>query len=356
MKTFGRYFWHRFSTTWLRLLILSIFSFCFALLCIDTRSYYVDSLRYHSASGYASILFILFALVIIMPAMEFKPFTSKRNIDAVFSFPLSRTKLLLAHYLNGLIHIFCAYTTSYLALIYETFSAFYNSSNYEYLLTIYFISLSLIFAFYSFYSFLYVEANNHIDGIFFQIIWTIFPIVSTLFSRHTLINSLCEKNVRFDPSWFSIVTPLNELSYSMDKILESTHHGSYSMYNPNFFNSAEIFFGYFFWIILGAIALIGMFLSFNRKKAENIGGISNSWFGYKVAIPVGIFMWLDLTFSSVGFAWSVILGSIIATSAYFVYRRSFKLPIYDWLILSGSFVITPWFLEFLRDLLTKIMK
>ncbi|MBE7066748.1 MAG: hypothetical protein E7385_04250 [Ruminococcaceae bacterium] len=146
--------------------------------------------------------------------------------------------------------------------------------------------------------------------------------------------------------------PLEELFNSIDKILRN----SVKAESPNFFNSAEIFFGYFFWIILGVTAFIGMFLSFNRKKAENIGGISNSWFGYKVAIPVGIFMWIDLTFTTVGFAWSVILGSIIATSAYFVYRRSFKLPIYDWLILAGSFVITPWLLEFLRDLLTKIMK
>lgn len=355
MKTFGRYFGHRFSTTWLRLLILSIFSFCFALLCIDTNSYYesLDNIGvFYCAGGYGSIIFVLFALVIIMPAMEFKPFTSKRNIDAVFSFPLSRTKLLLAHYLNGLIHIFCAYTTSYLALIYETFSAFYNSSNYKYLLTIYFISLSLIFAFYSFYSFLYVEANNHIDGIFFQIIWTIFPIISTFFSDSTLINILCEKNDKFYSHWFSVIMPLEELFNSIDKILRN----SVKAYSPNFFNSTEIFSGYFFWVFLGVASLTGMFLSFNRKKAENIGGISNSWFGYKVAIPVGIFMWLDLTFSSVGFAWSVILGSIIATSSYFVYRRSFKLPIYDWLILSGSFVITPWFLEFLRDLLTKIMK
>ena len=351
MKTFGRYFWHRFSTTWLRLLILSIFSFCFALLCIDTDPYYYEDMTLlYSTSGHASILFILFALVIIMPAMEFKPFTSKRNIDAVFSFPLSRTKLLLAHYLNGLIHIFCAYTTSYLALIYETFSSLHNSNNYSYLIPIYFISLSLILAFYSFHSFLYVSASN--DGIFFQIIWTIFPIVATSFSSDTLINILCEKNNKFNSHWFSIIKPLNELSDSIDKTLKN----SLKTLDPNFFNSSEIFSGYFFWIFLGVTAFIGMFLSFNRKKAENIGGISNSWFGYKVAIPVGIFMWIDLTFTTVGFAWSVILGSIIATSAYFVYRRSFKLPIYDWLILAGSFVITPWLLEFLRDLLTKIMK
>jgi hypothetical protein len=90
------------------------------------------------------------------------------------------------------------------------------------------------------------------------------------------------------------------------------------------------------WCVVGALAAVGYYFSFSRKRVESIGEISSSLVGYKVIIPLAV-LCLVLAIECDGDnILLLIIGIIAAVIGYMIYRRSFKIKLSDILSIVGS--------------------
>ena len=89
------------------------------------------------------------------------------------------------------------------------------------------------------------------------------------------------------------------------------------------------------WCIVGIICAAVYFRSFKNKRAEVLGDISDTAFGYKVLIPVGVFsMTQAFDEDIISFIFAALLGVV----GYMIYRRSFKIKKND-LITVGAIIL-----------------
>ena len=101
-------------------------------------------------------------------------------------------------------------------------------------------------------------------------------------------------------------------------------------------NIVKHWYMFLFWGIVGLLSAVGYFLRFVHKKAEEIGSISSSWFGYKTLIPLYGYLGFFLFGIEEPFV-SVLLVALIF-AGYFVYRRSFRLQKCDFYVIAFSIV------------------
>jgi hypothetical protein len=73
-----------------------------------------------------------------------------------------------------------------------------------------------------------------------------------------------------------------------------------------------------------------------RQKAENVGGISQTWFGYRTLIPLCAVCMMTLAeFDSL----TGVVTAVAMAIAYIVYRRTFKLKMLDVAIILAVFLV-----------------
>lgn len=92
-------------------------------------------------------------------------------------------------------------------------------------------------------------------------------------------------------------------------------------------------------------AYFGLFWTARRQKAEDIGQVSDSWFGYRMLIPACMLCTvlfflanMDMA-SSVDLLMSYTVTLVAGAIAYFVYRRSFRIKLADLICLIGALVL-----------------
>ena len=87
--------------------------------------------------------------------------------------------------------------------------------------------------------------------------------------------------------------------------------------------------------MIGLLSSVGFVWSFSKRRTEKVGDISDSWFGYRVLIP--IYLYECLLASGMG-SYAGIYFYIAAVVAYFLYRRSFRLKKSDILVLAFGLI------------------
>ena len=94
---------------------------------------------------------------------------------------------------------------------------------------------------------------------------------------------------------------------------------------------------YFFivWGVIGVACAIGYFYTFKKKGAQLAGEISNSWFGYRLLIPIYGYS-LHLLTGIEGLLTILIFAAMII--GYIIYRRSFKLKTSDLIVTACGII------------------
>ena len=98
MKTFFRYLGYRLKDSALRTTVISLLSFFFTLSTADIGIGKEIFLSSQQEKIYCSLLpyyAMLIALVFLIPMLELSRFKNRRNLDTLYFFPLSRTKLVI---------------------------------------------------------------------------------------------------------------------------------------------------------------------------------------------------------------------------------------------------------------------
>lgn len=272
-----------------------------------------------------NILIALGIICVLVPIYMFAYKMNKRSVDMYYSLPISRTKIAAVHFIVGLAYVLAAYTLGY----FLGFAVVAVKVKHLYLVNYLFLYLATLipaFTLYALSAFFYTRANTIVDGVIF-----IVSGVFALFVAVTILNHLIEiaapKAVLIDAEGFLIWQPLNTIgNFFRNAIKYGITETSYSWT----FDPGSPWYEYSVCALVGAIlmtagavgATCGMLLTEKNCKAENCGQISNSIFGYKVAIPlytVALFMMLGN---------EILLLCIFAFAAFVatvVYRRTIKI-------------------------------
>ena len=351
MTNFKNYLCRRLKTSFLRTLIFSVISAfaTYVYITMNAKPFLVmGAAEYRGRTGLEIFTFIMVVLCILIPVLETAEFKNKRSLDTFYSLPLSRFQLALTHYISGFVQIFAVYTLSFIVAVLALIP---YAEHFKLICLPAFYLLSLVFGLgvYSFYMFVFGEANTVFDGAVFCAMWSygtvcIFgyatDIISNVFTYEmtaTFYNDLLEIPLRIG-SPFSSLDNLN-LMFRFGIERKNVVFEDYAF-------ALRHFWAFFLWIAVYAACICGYFRTFTRKGAEKAGEISDTWFGYKVLIPIYGFLmvrqgscdiltvlWLIMMFVGYGiyrrglhFAKSDVTVLIIYAVTFFVLSGIFNIP------------------------------
>ncbi len=337
MKIFGRYLSHRLESGFLRTLILAILGLLLCMVCV-TQEIDSSEVRYNRVALY--ILAILMGVIAtVIPMLELMDFKKRRNLDTLFSFSISRPQMALAHYLSGWIQVIIIYSVSFFwAFGYLSITTDYFDLSY--MIPYYFVSLGLGWILYSFFLFLFGEGNTVADGVIFCILgmfvfWLLFSVFHELHCvalDSTLAYVESENRIFNHAELGMAYVPINHVTTWFQEVIEINDPNS----NPDRYyeRTLQACLGYVgFWGVVGLLSSVGFVWSFTKRRPEQVGDISNSWFGYRTLIPIYFYSFLLFWGGD-----ALIYLWIAAVVAYFLYRRSFRLKKSDVLMLAFGLI------------------
>ena len=276
---------------------------------------------------YIPIIFLCI-MMYVLPVSEFSFFKKRTNLDCAYSLPISRRAMGIVHYLTGMISLFTVYTASYLVNFIMALSRGPGLFNFAAMACHYFFCLILGIAVYTLMAFVFNEGNTKGDGIWFMVLYTfVFLLI------HSALTFFIYKiNVLGDLD----AVPWISISIITDYFTRLVEIKSIPPYEVA---SIELYFKWaIFWIAIGIASAVGLFLTFGKRRMEKTEEISNSFFGYRVLIP------LYAVTGMISFGvWDgkVILWVIIelfALLGYTIYRRGFHYKKSDIAILLLLFI------------------
>ena len=264
-----------------------------------------------------SMLFVMLViLTFIVPVLSYSFKMNKRGVDGFYGLPIKREKLYFVKMLVGAALIVIPFTVAYWLGFFALLVRERNPYQMVYYVPMYFGYVGLGLLMFGFHSFLFTRANKIGDGVVFMLAYA--PIM-------TLIMWYVEEA-------FSLDIPL--------QVEEGfTSWGALSAFDTNMvelirsgtaYAKAWSAWTYVYYIVTGILGYVLLFLSIRFERAENAEQVSESWFGYKVIIPVyTAFMLAGNLGNSTSplFVCLILVCAIIAT---IVYQRKFKFPARCW--------------------------
>ena len=342
--------------TVVRFVILALF------LCVLVNSSVCNIVTYGFEDYVSVSLGSFFAFGMMAPfvvaALEFGQFMNRRNLDTWFSFPISRRNLFLVHFLNGAIQLSGSIVAGILVAVVKLSSKDFADFdlNIEKIWMFFLIDLCLTLFLYMVLSFLFVNANNVVDGCIFMLGSVLFP--ACLFSIFKNFYMCAGGRLDYDAVSdlpFDGYGLFSLLSVASDRFSDLIKGGYImpainSLYMPEQgiaeFSIAQVT----LWMLIGIAAMGGAVYVFTRKKTEDVSGVSESWFGYRTLIPVcsasalcGSALSSAMFSDQADAAIIISLVGLIPTFigifiAYVIYRRGIRFKLPDFITIGGLLV------------------
>jgi len=341
MKSFGQYFKYHFKSTFLRFVIMTVIVLALSLLFFDeiVRAYYYVSSGDKNVD-FANVHFGLFTmffatLCVIVPMFELSGFKNRRNLDTIFSLPVSRTKMILAHALNGWLHITAIFTVEvgimFAALRLEK-EVLYES----YLFGYYGAMLLLGLCVYLFFLCIFSQANTVGDGVVFVLSWSFVFALAVLLLKNEFYVDMKDPSLILNSTVF--ISSFKSIT-EMFMLLVEEGTQNLSPYGLNQLGEVllESKFALAFWGVIGVASAILLYFTFNKKRVEKVEDISDSPLGYKFLTPFIVLSCILLIGSLVSFLGVFLL--IIMLVSYIVYRRTIRIKKWD-IVMLGIAALT----------------
>lgn len=281
-------------------------------------------------SGIEVISFMVGVLAAVVPIWMLSYKMKKRSVDLYYALPLKRRQVLCVKYLLGLIAVYAPYT---LAFFLGAIAAVIRFPSYaiagEYYFAAYFASLPAIFCIYSISSFAFTRAERTIDGIVFVIFWMV--------AQCAVIGAIGRFVDKAAADMFMPTAPLSAVAEYFASCVEVQKAGI--GYNNEYYINIAV--GFSLTGLQAVAAAVMLFLTERKSKAENIGGVSSSPFGYKVMIPlltICVFINIDIMLN----VYEIFLAVIVASMAFMLtalYRHSFKIGKVQAIVFGGTIIL-----------------
>lgn len=324
MKKFLRYFFYIFKRSLPRLAVMTAIVLVMAVALIEVRWYTDNYTKYEPYTVLTITLegTVPLLLCAVVAAAELFRFKSKTWLDGVFSLPISRGSVALAHYLNGVIHIFVMLAVN-LAVTLVKFIPFWDACR-IYMLPVY-TAVCFLFCLvvYSVCMFAFDRANTVFDGLLFEAGY-LFVTMPAVWIYGAIVNDAEIIWHYYDDS--HIFTQLR-------RAIDIFEHNALWV-KSRLVDAALDFKSCLFWLIFGFLCAVGFFFTFGRKRPEKAGGVSDSIFGYTVMLPLFAMGFMSVLIDTGGIVACVALP--IMALCYIIYRRSVRLKPIDLLSIGVS--------------------
>ena len=346
MTSLRKYLTHRLRSTMVLTLVLCIFAVILVMTSVSVSVW--TSLDWFDQNGnrlaepirsqdvsinnFGIVAYIIGAMCTFAPIVELGDMKNKRNADLIYSLPVSRSKMAIAHYVSGAIQIFAVYTVSYITMVLKVLTSenvrFIQQR--EMLFVCYFVLLGVGIGLYSIFMAVFNSANTVIDGCLFIGAWSILPALFLI----ALGDFDGETGGAFGLSILERIFVSEDLLMPHSALVVCDNFYSILVGDKTFTRYAEAAVA---WSIVGIICAAVYFYSFTKKRTEEIGDISSTAFGYKVLLPIGVF---SMTQAFDEELTCLILAALIGVVGYMIYRRSFKIRKPDIITLAAVLLFT----------------
>lgn len=290
----------------------------------------VTSVHYNAYLGLQ--VFILIVCAYILPVLEFSLFKKRKNLDCAYALPISRRAMGLVHYFVGLICLIVPFTCSYLLnflLLLRYPEGFY----YPPVLGFYFLSLLMGTILYTFFSFLFNQANSTGDGIWFMVLWSFlfFVVVTAMDFVYLEWLEFGKQDFYYNESFLYSSdlgvcwVLLSEIQWEYSGVVEKMQNASLAA----LWTDIAFIKWFVLWIVVGIGSALGFVFTFGKPRAEKTQEVSESWFGFKLLIP----LYAVATMITSGELF-VLVVLVVAFVGYIIYRKGFHLKKWDWIMLG----------------------
>ena len=238
----------------------------------------------------------------------------------------------LVHYFTGLICLIVPFTCSYL-LNFLLMLRYPEGFYYPPLIGFYFLSLLMGTILYTFFTFLFNQANSTGDGIWFMVLWSfLFGLAATALDvvHYEWLNFgkndyFYYDSIFYDPSLGVSWGPLAEMQWRYSEVVEKIEKASLA----TLWTDIHFIKWFVLWIVVGIGSALGFVFTFGKPRAEKTQEVSESWVGSKLLIPLYAIAGM-ISFGDV----FVLVVFILAFVGYIIYRKGFHLKKWDWIMLG----------------------
>jgi len=171
--------------------------------------------------------------------------------------------------------------------------------------------------------FVFNEANSTSDGIWFMLLYS-FVFILVIEAAVSIFSDEIAATYGF-VTWGTIDSMTTSYQYLTDM-------ETYEM--VLFWDRAEYVISFIFWIVLGIAAFVGFFFTFGKRRMEKCEEISDSFFGFRVLIPVYAVSGMIVFPASISIVFWFII-EILAVLGYTIYRRGFRYKKSDLIIIAS---------------------
>ena len=226
----------------------------------------------------------------VVPVLMYSFKMNKRSVDAFYSLPIKKEKMYLVKTLVGLLLVLIPYTIAYW-LGFLTIALRENYFHLIYYIPGYFGGLLFGVCLYGIYAFAFTRANRVVDGVVFMLAYTFigFLIVA---GGGEIYYSLSGHRSDLALSHFFSFGGLMAFETNIATLIqEGTIKTNVGDPTASWMPTSDVIWEptiFLYPILLAAVGYALMFLLLRREKAENAEQNSDSWFGYRVMIPLYI--------------------------------------------------------------------
>lgn len=274
----------------------------------------------------------IFCAVIPMLMYSFK--MNKRSVDAFYSLPLKKEKMYLVKTLVGLLLVLIPYTIAYW-LGFLTVALRENYFHLFYYIPGYFGGLFFGICLYGICAFSFTRANRTVDGVVFMLAYTFIGFLIAAGGTQ-MYYSLSGRKSDLDLSHFLSFGGLMSFGTNIDALIREGMPGGLELPSTVTWEPTTFLYP----ILLAAAGYALLFLLLRLEKGENAEQNSDSWFGYRVMIP----LYIVAFFSSISYSLDMLplyicliaIGAIIMT---IVYTRKILFNWRYWLMIAASIAV-----------------
>ena len=267
-----------------------------------------------------SIIYLLLgAMCFVVPALMYSFKMNRRSADAFYSLPIKREKLYLVKTLVGLILVFVPYTVAYAAgfLCVALRENFYNLIWY---LPGYFGGILFGLSLYGVAAFSFSRANRVADGVIFMIFYALIGLLIASLVEEIEIERGIPYDERMETMYFSPMGCFILFSEKIDALLREG-------------GNQDLDFLMFLFVFLHAIAGFALLFLLPRfDKGEDAEQYSDSWFGYRVMIPLYTALLIGLMGGTE--APYIVLFTVAAIVMTIIYRRKALFSWQYWVMIA----------------------
>ncbi len=262
------------------------------------------------------------ALCYLSPALVYSFKMSKRGVDGYYALPLKKQKLYLVKTLVGLTLVLVPFTVMFWSGFLTLLCRAGNPYDMVWYVPAYFGGAALGVCLFGFNAFAYTRANTVADGVAFMVAYI--PFFMMIYAY--VSQALGDRSYYAYELDFLAFGGLTELGNKMSDLIARYQLVKLS---PLTFVVMPV---------LGVAGYTLLFALLPYEKAENAEQVSESWFGYKLLIPVYTALMLAMNANAGGLiaVCGVAVAAIVATVAF---RRKFRFEPKWWGLIGCALAI-----------------